>query len=69
MCMGGSPSAPPPAAALPEAPTTPEPTDVDQTARDRRRQRLAAGTTGTILTGPRGVVDGAATSTKTLLGQ
>lgn len=71
MC-GGSPSAPPPPAAIPEAPRAPD-IDASQAAgdADRRRRAKAAGTSdrSTILTGPQGVQDGAATVTKTLLGQ
>lgn len=71
MC-GGSPSAPPPPAAVPEAPRAPDGSNTGETAadRDKRRRLVASGQgNGTILTGPRGVTEGAETSTKTLLGQ
>ena len=72
MC-GGSPRAPAPPPAVPEAPRAPD-VGSSETAsdRDRRRRASAAGQTGgrsTILTSSRGVQDGAATATKTLLGQ
>lgn len=74
MCVGGSapkaPDIPPP---LPEAPQTPTlPSGAapgDTGGADRRRRRAAAGETGTILTGPRGIQDGVASGPKTLLGQ
>ena len=75
MCIGGSPKAPAAPAALPEAPQTPEvPLTASGTAAgsdDERRRRAAAGGTGqsTILTGARGITDGAATQAKTLLGE
>ena len=72
MCVFSSPGipAPPP---LPPAPPPP-PKDVDpevQKAREdeRRRARLAAGRSGTILTGGQGVTAPAYTAGKTLLGQ
>ena len=70
MCTG-SPNAPAPPPALPEAPTMPEPgKGAGTAAADKRRRRAAAGGgRSTILTGPRGVQDGAATQAKTLLGQ
>lgn len=72
MCMGSTPKAPEPAPKLPEAPVTPK-TDADSASMtaDERRRRTAAGKsqTSSILTGPRGVTDGAQTATKTLLGQ
>jgi hypothetical protein len=71
MC-GGSPSAPTPPPIAPEAPTTPEARTPESTAAADRRRRAAAGSDGgrsTILTGPRGVQDGAATAQKTLLGE
>lgn len=71
MC-GGSPSAPPPPPAVPEAPRAPDVASSETAQdRDRRRRAAATGTGGrsTILTGSRGVQDGAATATKTLLGQ
>lgn len=68
MCIGGSPRAPAPAPALPEAPRPPDVTPgTTQADRDRRR-RAGTGRAATILTGPRGVQDGAATGAKTLLG-
>ncbi len=68
MCIGGSPRAPAPAPRLPEAPTPPV-TDTGATTAERdRRRRAGAGRASTILTGPRGVTEGAATGAKTLLG-
>ena len=71
MCIGGPPKAPAPPAALPEAPQTPTPAagaaTGDEDAR-RRRAAAGAGTTGTILTGARGIQDDAAAGAKTLLG-
>ena len=64
--------APPPPAALPEAPTAPDPgRSGGSAAADKRRRAAAAGGGGrsTILTGARGVQDGASTVRKTLLGQ
>lgn len=70
MCMG-SPSAPAPPAALPEAPTMPEPgKGAGSAAADKKRRRAAAGGgRSTILTGPRGVADSNGAAGKTLLGQ
>lgn len=72
MC-GGSPSAPPPPPAVPEAPHAPDASTSEGAGeRDKRRRAAATGQSGgrsTILTGSRGVQDGAATATKTLLGQ
>ena len=72
MCTG-SPNAPAPPPAAPQAPTTPAPKEGGSTAdRDKRRRAAASGSPGgrgTILTGARGVQDGAATAQKTLLGQ
>ena len=70
MCLGSSPSAPPPPAALPEAPRTPDPTGAGAgvSGTDRRRRAAATGGSSTILTGSRGVTDSGATQTKTLLG-
>jgi hypothetical protein len=72
MCMGGGGGGPAAPAQLPEAPRTPTPSakggtgDVDE---KRRRAAAAGGPTSTILTGPRGIQDGAASSgPKTLLG-
>ena len=70
MC-GGSPSAPPPPPALPEAPRAPDVAPATGVSdADRRRRAAAGGETprSTILTSARGVTDGAATTTKTLLG-
>ena len=73
MCVGGStPKAPTPPPALPEAPQTPTPAagaGVGGDA-DKKRRRAAAGDAGvsSILTGPRGIQDGAAGGPKTLLG-
>jgi len=71
MC-GGSPRAPAPPPAVPEAPRAPD-VGSSQAAQgaDKRRRASAAGQEGgrsTILTSSRGVTDGAATATKTLLG-
>ena len=70
MC-GGSPSAPTPPPAVPEAPVAPEVRSAEGTAeREARRRRAATGGgRSTILTSSRGVQDGAATAQKTLLGQ
>ena len=71
MC-GGSPSAPPPPPAVPEAPRAPDVGASQISAdEDKRRRARASGQGGrsTILTSARGVQDGAATATKTLLGQ
>lgn len=71
MC-GGSPSAPPPPPQVPEAPRAPDTGTSEAGAQDRRRRAAAAGQEGgrsTILTSARGVQNGAATATKTLLGQ
>ena len=72
MC-GSSPRAPAPPANIPESPRAPD-VDASQAAggRDKRRRAAASGQEGgrsTILTSSRGVQDGAATATKTLLGQ
>jgi len=74
MCVGplapSKPKAPPPPPKTPEAPQTPEaPTARAEGDMKRRRAAAGAGRTSTILTGARGVQDGAATSSKTLLGQ
>lgn len=72
MCVGGGPSAPAVPAQLPEAPRTPAPPArggaVDA---DERRRRAAAGEgrAGSILTGPRGIQNGATTQAKSLLGE
>ena len=70
MCGGPSAPTPPPKAA--EAPRLPDPsTALGATDSDKRRKALAGGESSrsTILTGSRGVQDGAATAQKTLLGQ
>ncbi len=70
MC-GGSPSAPLPPPVVPEAPRAPD-IRGSESAEDRDRRRRASATgagRSTILTSSRGVTDGAATTTKTLLGQ
>lgn len=69
MCIS-SPKAPAPAPVLPEAPVAPEASGLAQAEADRRRRAAAAGggTTSTILTGSRGVQNGAQTAQKTLLG-
>lgn len=71
MC-GSSGSTPKAPAALPEAPTAPDsPTGASADDADKRRRAAATGSgrASTILTGSRGTQDGAATATKTLLGQ
>ncbi len=69
MC-GGSPSAPTPPPSVPEAPRAPVVQGEDTNARDRRRRAAASGQgQSTILTSSSGVQDGAATATKTLLGE
>lgn len=71
MC-GGSPSAPPPPPKVPEAPRMPEGAEgTTASDADRRRRARAGGQSqgGTILTSAQGVQNGAATATKTLLGQ
>lgn len=70
MCSS-SPKAPPPPPKQPEAPRLPETGATEGGDPDERRRRAASGqgATSTILTGPRGVQNGAATTTKTLLGQ
>ena len=70
MCTG-TPSAPPPAARLPEAPQAPpSPTGAGGESADARRRRVAAGQgrAGSILTGPRGL-EGGAVKAKSLLGE
>tara|TARA_R110000737_G_scaffold73589_2_gene102360 strand:- start:1084 stop:1296 length:213 start_codon:yes stop_codon:yes gene_type:complete len=70
MC-GGSPRAPAPPPAVPEAPRAPD-TGSSQAGQDSDKRRRAAATgdgRSTILTSSRGVSDSAATATKTLLGQ
>lgn len=79
MCAGPlrpkPPAPPPPPEKLPEAAVAPEtPTQAgggSQAASDQSRRRRAQGQSArsTILTGSRGVQDGAGTATKTLLGQ
>ena len=70
MCVGATPqAAPTPPPKIPEAPRTPEPSTVASRGGDEARRRRAAGVTGTILTGPRGIEDGATAAPKTLLGQ
>ena len=72
MC-GGSPSAPTPPPAIPEAPVAPEARTGESAAdRDARRRAAAGGTAdgrSTILTSAAGVQNGAATAQNTLLGQ
>ena len=70
MCVGSTPKAPAAPPRLPEAPTAPTQTGTSQADADKRRRAAAGGqsATSTILTGPRGVQDGAATAQKTLLG-
>lgn len=69
LCVGGTPSAPAAPPKLPAAPTTPAgATPAGASDVDKRRRRAAAGGTGTILTGARGIQDGAAGGPKTLLG-
>ena len=69
MCGGKAP--PPPPAAVPETPRLPDVGgQVGGSGADKRRRASAAGESGrsTILTGSRGVQNGGATVTKTLLG-
>lgn len=71
MCGGSrTPEAPTPPPRAPETPRLPDTGEaVSASDRDRRRRAAAGGTgAGTILTGSRGVTDGAQTATKTLLG-
>ena len=74
MCFGGSskPAPPPPAPAPVDMPAPP-PTVIDpavKTARKNEKKAAAqlAGRQSTIITGPRGVLEEANTSKKTLLG-
>jgi len=72
MC-GGSPRAPAPPPAVPEAPRAPD-TGSSQAAgaQDKRRRAAASGQAdgrSTILTSARGVQAAGSTATKTLLGQ
>lgn len=66
MCGGGGGSAPKPAPMLPQAPVTPDVQSSMSGVDAKGRKRKAAG--GTILTGSQGVVQGAPTAQKTLLG-
>ena len=71
MC-GSSPNAPPPPAQIPEAPRAPDISSSQAGGADKRRRAVSSGQArgrSTILTSARGVTDGAATATKTLLGQ
>lgn len=70
MCTS-SPKAPLPPPIAPEAPVAPDTGVAATDDRDARRRRAAAGgsSRSTILTGSRGVQNGAATVQKTLLGQ
>ena len=72
MCLGSSPKAPAPPAALPEAPRTPAPSSEGGTSDlDRRRRAKASGgadSRSTILTTPRGATGAANAPAKTLLG-
>ena len=69
MC-GSSPSAPTPPPVVPEAPRAPDTSGQAAQGNDKRRRAAATGDgRSTILTSSRGVSDGAATATKTLLGQ
>lgn len=74
MCVGATPAAAPaPPARIPEAPRTPAPSAIAGRGTDEARKRRAAGVSGTILTGPRGIEEGttgaATAAPKTLLGQ
>ena len=71
MCIGSSPKAPTPPPAIPEAPRAPDVgASESAAARDKRRRAASTGEgRSTILTSSRGVQEGAATMTKTLLGQ
>lgn len=68
MCLGGSPSAPPPPPRLPEAPRTPD-ASASVSSTSEARRKAAVGLSGTILTGARGITETAPTGAKTLLGQ
>ncbi len=68
MCGGGGSAPTPPPRTL-EAPVAPGVRTGGSTADADARRRRAAGSTGTILTGPSGTTGAAATATKTLLGQ
>lgn len=73
MCVGplapDTPAPPPPPPVVPEAAKAPTPA-ITRNNIDAQRRKRAAGTSdrSTILTGARGVTDGAATAQKTLLG-
>ena len=70
MCMS-TPSAPAPAARLPEAPRPPDAGSNLASTEEARRRRAQGGLASTILTGPRGVGDTTSTGAgtgKTLLG-
>lgn len=70
MCGGGKPSyeAPVVPPVAPEAPDASRQTTVTKDTDDDRRRRLAAGQSGTILTGARGLTSGQSGQQKTLLG-
>lgn len=68
MCLG-SPSAPPPAPLLPEAARTPDVNSSASSSIAAARRKAAAGLSGTILTGARGITESAPSGAKTLLGQ
>jgi len=69
--MCGSSSAPTPPPAAPAAPRAPDVSGRLGSDSDAARRRRASGESSrsTILTSARGVTDGAAVATKTLLGQ
>lgn len=68
MCTS-SPDTPDPVPVLPEAPVAPNTSDsFSGKDADKRRRRMAAGQTGTLLTGSRGLETSANTETKVLLG-
>jgi hypothetical protein len=71
MCIGGTPSAPAPPPALPEAPRTPDTTTsgVSTDLDARRRAAASGGANSTILTGSRGLSGSSGSTAKTLLGE
>ena len=66
---GGAPSPPPPPPPPPEPPKMVDEAVVKARNDERKRANLAAGSAGTIKTGPQGLSDPANTAGKTLLGQ
>lgn len=70
MCVPKAPSIPPPPAApeIPRAPTEVDPSILAARNRSRRQAQAASGFASTILTGGRGVLEGAETAELSLLG-